>query len=700
MITPQDVMVVLLNYRGADDTVRCLRSLHAMHVFPGRIIVVDNNSNDGSVDEIVDEWKCFSEDVAKCDKDSMMASSPSILIAMKDNDGYSSGNNAGIRMALQDVKCKAIWILNNDVEVDVFALDALCECLNAHPDSGMCGSTVVRFHNRKTVQCAGGYGFSKILGTTPAVCGEMSLEHVLGLDPARVEASLKYLTGASLLVRREVFERMGFLDEAYFLYYEDAEFGLRAGQHGYGLSWAPASIVFHKEGGTTGTGGAACRPKYVDYLVLRNRLYTLCRYSPCLLPIAVVSYFGVMLKRVARGQADRIPLVCLALWHGLVGRLGRPDFLFPFTHRRVLLVSLRADFGGGPEHIWQLLKCLPDEVSACVACPTDYPYYERYCALVGKENVFVLPHRAFRCSSLFGLAGFCRNKNISVLHSHGKGAGVYARLLAFMTGIPCVHTFHGVHMEEYGPVRKWLYRIAEKGMSLLTRTGITVSTGEKAQIVAEGLMPATKLHLIENGVAVPDASSSLSVTPPHRVISISRFDMQKNSEFLVDILEALQCAGRLNDFRLIVVGDGFGREPLLAMARARHLDGALECVGTMVKPQELFEGALCYVSTSRWEGMPLAVLEAMAHGLPPVVTDVVGNRDVVAHGVTGMLYAEGDAHAAASALMQLADTPDLRAGLAGRAREHVRRHHDVRVMASATFDLLRDVASGAAGEGG
>lgn len=367
---------------------------------------------------------------------------------------------------------------------------------------------------------------------------------------------------------------------------------------------------------------------------------------------------------------------------------------------RVLFVTLRADFGGGPEHLWHLLQHVPDDVVTCVACPEDYPYYGRYCVHIGRENVFVLPHRAFRCSMLLGLAFFCRIKRISVLHSHGKGAGLYTRLLALLTGIPCVHTFHGVHMKEYSPVRKWLYRIAEKGMSLLTLAGITVSPGERSQIMAAGMMPAAKLHLIKNGVAVPDTAVPLSAFPPHRVISISRFDAQKHSEFLVDILEVLQRVGRLSDFRVIVIGDGPGRVEVEARARARHVDGALECVGTMMKPQGLFDGALCYVSTSRWEGMPLAVLEAMAHGLPPVVTDVVGNRDVVEHGATGMLYPESDAQAAASALLQLVDAPEVRAGLAVRAREHVRRHHDVRKMAAATFGLLRGVADGAARGGG
>ncbi|WP_051384491.1 glycosyltransferase family 4 protein [Nitratidesulfovibrio termitidis] len=361
---------------------------------------------------------------------------------------------------------------------------------------------------------------------------------------------------------------------------------------------------------------------------------------------------------------------------------------------RVLFVSLRADFGGGPEHLWQLLRHLPEDFEACVACPADYPYHGRYCSLVGEANVFVLPHRAFRCASLFGLARFCREHGIAVLHSHGKGAGLYTRLLALLTGLACVHTFHGVHMKEYGPLKRWLYRIAEKGMSLLTRAGVAVSRGERAQILEEGLMPEARLRLIENGVAVPEVPVSLPAVPPYRVVSISRFGMQKHSEFLVDILEALQRDGRLGDFHVVVVGDGPGREVVEALARARHLDDALECAGAMPEPQALFAGALCYISTSRWEGMPLAVLEAMAHGLPPVVTDVVGNRDVVIHGMTGLLYPEHDARAAANALLRLADDTALRAALAVGARNHVLEHHDVRLMADATYALLRRVAGG------
>jgi glycosyltransferase involved in cell wall biosynthesis len=83
----------------------------------------------------------------------------------------------------------------------------------------------------------------------------------------------------------------------------------------------------------------------------------------------------------------------------------------------------------------------------------------------------------------------------------------------------------------------------------------------------------------------------------------------------------------------------------------------------------------------------------MAVGLPPVVTDVVGNRDAVRHGETGFLYAEGDAEAAAEAIARLAGDEALRATLGRSARQHVLQHHDARRMTEQTAAIWREAAA-------
>lgn len=358
---------------------------------------------------------------------------------------------------------------------------------------------------------------------------------------------------------------------------------------------------------------------------------------------------------------------------------------------RVLFLTARADFGGGPEHLLQLLDNQPQDVECSVACPSDYPYFDRYRLIVGDGNIFEIPHRSFSLFSLLHLCRYCRRRKFDVLHTHGKGAGLYGRLLAMLCGIPVAHTFHGVHLQAYGQFKQRLYRLYERIASLITSRGIAVSQGERFEILRQGLMPDSKLSVVENGVVIPATSSLPPVGPPWTVISISRFDLSKNSMFLLKILQELFEKERLHEFVFHVVGEGPDREKLLALAGDSGFSERIFCPGATLAPHATFAGALCYLSTSKWEGLPLAVLEAMAHGLPVVATDVVGNRDLVFSGQTGFLYPEGDAKSAVSSLIWLSENPEQREAIGQHARNFVTEAHDVQRMGERTFQILRDV---------
>lgn len=331
--TAEQVAVILLNYNNAGDTVACLRSLHALKTPPGQILVVDNHSTDDSCATIAQAWRQWAAPV------SVAAQAPppaekAVLLQMPTNEGFSAGNNAGIRLTLQNKECRAVWLLNNDTEVLPDALDNLCACLNAQPEVGLAGSTLVYAHDRTIVQCAGGFKINKYCGTTPAICGHAALDAVLRRPVAEITPQIDYLCGASMLIKREVFDRIGLFREDYFLYYEDAEFCLRATNARFTLAWAPSSIVYHKEGGSTAAKSAVQdrefhRPAWVDYLSLRNRVYMMRKHYPWALPLVLLSYLGVLVNRIRRGQANRIPLIFRAAWDGLRGHMGKPVHLFP-----------------------------------------------------------------------------------------------------------------------------------------------------------------------------------------------------------------------------------------------------------------------------------------------------------------------------------------------------------------------------------
>jgi len=334
-LSAAQVTVIILNYKGVDDTLGCLQALWSLERQPGRIIVVDNGSGEAEVARLKAGWTALNlrhglPVPAVLSQDDPLPDARHILLALEENGGFSSGNNAGLRLALQDDGCRAFWILNNDTEPAPDALDALCARLNQRQDAGFCGSTLCYVHEPDTVQCAGGCTLSPLTGATTFLLGGEPLSAVISREPEPIENGMAYVCGASLLARREALEEIGLLAEEYFLYYEDAEWGLRARQAGHGLAWAPASRVLHKEGGSSGAAGTRDgrmprRSRLVDYLSLRNRVWLMRSYYPAALPLTLFSYLGVILNRIKRGQIDRIGLVLSAAWDGLTGNMGKPD---------------------------------------------------------------------------------------------------------------------------------------------------------------------------------------------------------------------------------------------------------------------------------------------------------------------------------------------------------------------------------------
>ncbi len=303
------------------------------------------------------------------------------------------------------------------------------------------------------------------------------------------------------------------------------------------------------------------------------------------------------------------------------------------------MITVRADHGGGPEHIRQLVGQLADEFEISIASPKEHPYWDRYAALLGGDSLVEVPHRSFSLRCLLRLGRFVREKRIHLIHSHGKGAGIYGRLLGVFTGRICVHTFHGVHIGAYGAVKKRLYIALERLLARFTARIIAVSKGEFDRIVALGISSPGKIAVIENGVT-PRNRGRYDVFSRSKldVLTVSRFDYAKNTSLLIPIMEALRDAHQLDRFRFHIVGDGEGRREVEAGLQSAGLSEHTVFHGTLDDMDPVYSTAFCYLSTSRWEGMPLTVLESMSYGIPVIATDVVGNRDVVEDGVNGLLF--------------------------------------------------------------
>lgn len=356
---------------------------------------------------------------------------------------------------------------------------------------------------------------------------------------------------------------------------------------------------------------------------------------------------------------------------------------------RVLHITARSDHGGGPEHIRQVIAAETPGVSHYVACPANGVFWHRYGELVGDEKRVAIPHRRISVSAMVRLIQFIRQHHIDVIHSHGMGAGVYGRTVALMTEIPIVHSFHGVPVTP--GLKHRLYHLVEHIMALCTDQGVAVSEGEAALVRQRWSHYRNRLAVVVNGIE-PSQIPPWSSWPPQgplRIVSFTRRNQQKFPEVLIDVARCLRLMGI--DFHLDAYGEGLNHPTLLASVEALNLVGSMTFHTAIDDPAIALQGGHVYLSTSRWEGMPLAILEAWHAGLVVVASNVVGNRDLI-NSERGFLYQVGNGRAAARIIRDLIADPVTVNILRANALEVVTREHSSELMALRLASMYHQLA--------
>ncbi|WP_333792901.1 glycosyltransferase family 2 protein [Hyphomicrobium sp.] len=296
------VSVVLVNYCTRDLTLACLSSLAGeIAACPGsEVIVVDNNSPDGSGAEIAagiaaNGWGGWAR-----------------LLAMPHNGGFSYGNNGAIRELLaRAAPPDYVWLLNTDTIVRPGALGTLVDFLDAHPDVGAAGSRLE--HEDGTRQCsafrfhsiAGELDSSLRLGIVARLLKRWKVAPPLTDEPSRYD----WLSGASLLIRTQVFQDIGLMDEGYFLYYEETDFCRRAVRAGWSHWYVPQSRVVHLVGQSTGvTHAGKQRNRRASYWFQSRRRYFIKHHGVAYAMLADAALaVGTALSMVADSIRGRAP---------------------------------------------------------------------------------------------------------------------------------------------------------------------------------------------------------------------------------------------------------------------------------------------------------------------------------------------------------------------------------------------------------
>ncbi len=289
------VMIVIVCHDGWDDTLACLESVAVLTYPSVRTVVVDNASTDGTAGR-VREWF------------------PNVIVIEAGNNlGFAGGNNLGARYALDALRADYLFLLNNDTVVESGILEPLVAYAEASPVVGVVGPLMCRFDAPDTVWAAGG---AMTWRAESARVGAGDL--VLGFAH-HAPREQDFIVGCGMLIPGGVWERLGGLDERYFLYYEDTDFCFRARRLGFKCVTVPSSRLLHKGSRSAGAGSLQTL-----YYMRRNALLFLEIHGSLIGRVtAFADDLRLFLVWILWGENKRVRVLCLAVGDYLWRRFGR-----------------------------------------------------------------------------------------------------------------------------------------------------------------------------------------------------------------------------------------------------------------------------------------------------------------------------------------------------------------------------------------
>ena len=274
------VVIIIVNWNGCADTVKCLESLKNISYPDYQVVIVDNGSEDGSEQRLRDRYPRHT------------------VIQSGSNLGFAGGVNIGIRRALEE-NADFILILNNDTEVSRDFLDELVRTAGAEKGIGITGGKIYRLDDRKKLwSCGGTFNINSGRARHFVSEKECLRPHAAG------KPEFLYVQGCLMLIKKECVDDIGLFSERFFHLGEDVEYCVRAQKKGWRLGFAPQSVIYHR-------ASASLRPfsPVYNYYEQRNRLSIVKEYhdygnlfemvmgvAACAMRVLYTSFFRTSVK--------------------------------------------------------------------------------------------------------------------------------------------------------------------------------------------------------------------------------------------------------------------------------------------------------------------------------------------------------------------------------------------------------------------
>ena len=369
------------------------------------------------------------------------------------------------------------------------------------------------------------------------------------------------------------------------------------------------------------------------------------------------------------------------------------------ARRRILHLFITLPMGGAENLLLSVLGRLdPERFASTVCCIGERGMLgERVMAMgVPLVELNLLRKGGVDRAIVPALAELIRRERIDLIHSHLYHANFYGRLAARKAGIPAVASVHNTYNRP-----KLHRRLVNWYLARHTATIIAGSEEIRRDIVRYDHVPEQRVELIPNSVDPSRSDSSLSREEARRNLglpedalvlgTVGRLEEQKGHRYLVEALGLLVRDGV--NARLLLVGEGRERSALEGLTTQLRLQDRVLFLGTRSDLGDLFRAMDLFVMPSLWEGLSLAMLSAMAAGLPVVATSVGGVRQVLGNDEYGVTVAPGDARALASRIKHCLADPQHARQLGAKGAQLVRDRYSDEAMVrrlEAIYDRILD----------
>lgn len=344
--------------------------------------------------------------------------------------------------------------------------------------------------------------------------------------------------------------------------------------------------------------------------------------------------------------------------------------------KNILHIIESLEFGGAEKVVLQLANGMSDtyNISICITKREG----ELLNKLAGDVNVFSLKaDDGNNYSTVTKIKNIINDNNIDVVHIHNWGVFIESALASKLSGVSkVIHTVHGPYIfynnDFISKLKISIRHFIEKFLSKYVSKFVSVSSSIKDYMVNEIGIKNEKIEVIHNGISgLNQKTPDPNVPGIINFVSVGRVAKIKNHQLL---LNALSMIGDEIKFHLTIVGDGPELNNIKVQSNKLLLNNKISFLGFRTDLDEILKNMDICVVTSDYEGISIAILEAMSVGMPVVASCVGGNPETVVDSETGMLFPKDDQEALAGALIKLSKNLELRRSMGDSGYQRFIKH--------------------------